>query len=153
MKWLLVPVLFVSCGSEASEPNVFDPTLHPFVGEFITDAIAADVYVDPLRVKGLGSITFGATGSATSIGVCRTSVYPDGVISLEIVIDPVYFMQVDHCTQKALMYHELGHCLLGLGHSTSEDSVMYPSITPDPTMSCAPTDEKIRVMFLDAKHM
>ena len=152
MKWLLVPALFVSCGSQAREAKGIVPALRPFVAMFIEDALEADVAVDAMRVKGLGAMSFGQL-AGTSIGVCYTSTWPDGHMDLEIVIDPQYFTEATYCTQKALLYHELGHCLLGLGHSASEDSVMYPYIAVDVSASCEPTNESIRVMFLDAKHM
>ena len=37
-------------------------------------------------------------------------------------------MQVDPANLKRLMFHELGHCILDLCHSTQVKDIMYPSV-------------------------
>jgi hypothetical protein len=64
-----------------------------------------------------------------TIGQCLT--YGNGVRVIQI--DPVYWSMASDDQKEILIMHELGHCVLGLGHNTGKSmngcplSIMYPT--------------------------
>lgn len=56
------------------------------------------------------------------VGMCTTGAYTPGIT---LKID--YWKEANDTQKENLLFHELGHCILGLGHNKYK-SVMYPSI-------------------------
>lgn len=92
---------------------------------------AFNAYVRDFEVKiGVGvnnvDISFRKLNAPT-IGVC----YSGGQFN-QINIDPDFWATMNESGREQLMYHELGHCVLGLGHndelSTLDNMVVEGSI-------------------------
>ena len=125
MKYLLiVSALFLTaCGQsgfqvqEQPHPNPgIGPQFAPFVEQFEAD------YGHSI---GNFPIIFGdQTGNV--IGVCK--IWSDGYRQIEI--DPTYWnnMNVSDAKRKALIYHELGHCILNRGHDSTMISSSFGTI-------------------------
>ena len=77
-------------------------------------------------------LTFDFTLQARQVGQCIR--WEDGRRLIEI--DYNYWWHVDTNTRHWLVYHELGHCALELGHDDTVDadgnprSLMYPYVQP-----------------------
>ena len=97
------------------------PQLIPYVEDFRDDAIyyeAACWGTNYIRLVN----NFSMPGfEDTVIGLC----YPH--IGVEILRS--YWDDATEWEKKALVYHELGHCSLGLDH-IQEHGIMLPSLTP-----------------------
>ncbi len=47
-----------------------------------------------------------------------------------VYIDRILWPDLSWCQREVLVFHELGHMILGLGHSDLESSIMYESLDP-----------------------
>jgi len=61
-----------------------------------------------------------AEGNTTSHGYCEP-------FKKKITLDKEYFENLPFIYQRELLYHELGHCALGLNHVEEED-IMRPRV-------------------------
>ena len=122
--FLILIIVLVGCGKRDSDHSFrfslttdgakvreVDATLEPFVGSF----------EDEWRQKIAFKVAFGNldTGSA---GHCLEWTNNDKLVE----IDRVYFQTLNKDQQEALVWHELGHCALGLDHD--EKLVIFPDI-------------------------
>jgi len=125
MKYLIISLMLLTtaCGQSMiapkdPHPNIgVGPEFAPFVTEFEADFG---------RSIGNFPVTFAAQ-SGNVIGVCK--IWSDGYRMIEI--DPEYWnnLNVSDASRKALIYHELGHCILNRGHDDSYiSSPTYGSI-------------------------
>ncbi len=116
-------VLFSACGRAP-----VDPAFQPYVDEF-EQAMSDNNVRDGVNVE----IVFGDTGSAQN-GLCHREGGQTPKISIS---RPVWNSFMDH-QRRILIYHELGHCVLGREHteamhedadgSSYPDSLMAPSL-------------------------
>ncbi len=60
-----------------------------------------------------------------------------------IQIAPAMLDQPD-IVLDAVMYHELGHCQLGLQHSSDEQSMMFPSLVLNANIISAKWDQMVQ---------
>jgi hypothetical protein len=95
------------------------PEFQTYLTDFEADAkrFGRDVNTDSI------SISFGDTGSPNNGAICHTG-------SKEIIVQKALWDVDDDTERKIIVYHELGHCVLGLDHST-ELGIMYPSRVPE----------------------
>jgi hypothetical protein len=133
--WVWIGILFVlclvysSCGrSLAGEvPSGYhEPELIKYLHEFRADATDSQVELQSLLLR---RMTFEEM-TPPQVGVCRTYELPVGnryevKAWTEVLIDPDFRFDT---RLRALMYHELGHCLLGRGHS--ETGIMRDTMYP-----------------------
>lgn len=68
-----------------------------------------------------------------SVGMCYYHQYQDGTREfVNIEIDPDYWQSTSETRKEVLLFHELGHCVLGRDHDeqriyyTVPKSIMYP---------------------------
>jgi hypothetical protein len=64
----------------------------------------------------------------TRAGVCIISIR-----GLHVKFNPKYWRKYDDNTKKALVYHELSHCILGMDHTPDADGIMSPALSPNAT--------------------
>jgi hypothetical protein len=155
MKWFLFALMLLTMPAYGRSQKFVDPALKAYFSEFISDALAAGVPMDVERFVDLKSIVFAKITTNGVLGYCISAEYLDlGGFhrELNIEIDPEMFASLSKCDRRALIYHELGHCLLGLDHSPYKDSLMFWYIQPDKSASCNRTKERIHVMFMDARY-
>lgn len=124
---LIAAFLTIFVYSRCSFEQKIHPDIAPVVEEFVRDAKRYGVEVDVSR---LSSIDFGdITFAEDAVGLCLSlsvAVIPIPVKhSSKVVILDVY--DRDSYQFKALVYHELAHCLLYKGHS-DDHSLMAPTM-------------------------
>lgn len=111
---LLLTLLLLIWGTDAYSSSDVDPLYIAMIQEFEEDMVwkvDTDLEVVPIKVKNI-------------LGVCFTR-------SKIIYIKPLV-SSLPYFVRKALVYHELAHCELGLGHSQIGDhSLTDPYIYAD----------------------
>lgn len=128
----LLALLTLSACGKANTP---DPVIQGLVNDFVSDAglHGRTLTVDTIIVFGDVKAQGGETNAA---GVCNVG--PNGGT---ITLDSTYWNRVGDWSKKILLYHELGHCVLGRVHTTemvevtdidnytqsAPASIMYPS--------------------------
>ncbi len=109
MKYLLISLILLSgCGTA---PKI-DSQLQPFVDSFLKYAEQHNLESYDIDFN----ILFVPTMSGTTVGTCGF----DG-----IKINKAFWDNVGHYDHEQLMFHELGHCVLGHDH-IAYPSIMYP---------------------------
>jgi hypothetical protein len=133
MKYLLIALIFLSaCGT----PPKVDSELQPFINSFIELSkqynpeldLPDEVYFDVLFVPKLKSPYIGTCGSQG------------------IQISKEFWDRVGHFDREQLMFHELGHCFLGLNH-TKTIAIMYPYLI-NQFYYISHRDELLRGLFI-----
>lgn len=131
---LLLPML-IACG-RSDAPASIAPEFQPAVDEFVEAAKARGVEVD---MRGI-AIEFGTPGEG-HVGICRHG----GRIEVDRKAwerdedrDPLW-----HRANRLLIFHELGHCVYGMGH---DDEMV--GVRPASIMFHAPAD--VAPFFFDA---
>lgn len=131
---LILLTLLVSCGSDLGDFNIvphqeekdprtitsINPEFAPYYKEF--QDVCNIVPTTPIDFKEIES---------PSVGLCR--MWTGQKVYTQIEIDPSYWEKASEPHRRWLVFHELGHCLLGLEHDeTMEDgvpaSIMHPYI-------------------------
>lgn len=110
--------------------HYIDPLFKPVLAEFQREAYFYGVGL-PLYGK-LRRVEFGETKKEDSprrVGVCNTYLINGRVDYTRITIHPRYKEKLDSIDFRALMFHELGHCILDKDHTeTSPATLMNPTI-------------------------
>src|SRR5271170_1267705 len=116
MKTLLISLLVLTgCGH-----STIDPQLQPYVDRFAQDT--------GLTITTPMTVQFGSVGSTNEEGQCQAG----GLGNFVITINLTYWVTYDDVGRELLIYHELGHCVLGRVHTSQLDangspvSYMYP---------------------------
>lgn len=113
--------------AEPKRRQIIDPELKPFVLEF------KKLY----KLHYTGDVVFGemkpGPNGENRVGLCSFYKNAEGrIYNSFITINPDYFRKASDGGKRQLMFHELGHCLMGLNHNDSKDqegcpvSIMYP---------------------------
>lgn len=115
------------CTLKASISGPIDSELYSTVVDFFRDAKTHHAN-DCARINGITMANtvadMGYEPSSLVIGVCM---WPR-----QIKILRPYWYQASAALRSALIYHELGHCLLNLDHSSPENiNLMAPVILPE----------------------
>lgn len=155
---VLTQFLFLCCLGEAFflgynwphpvEPPFIDPALQPYLDSFERDA---EFYRVPIKPETLGMVQFqdlpdhyvGFCNSAgdtwANMGFVHTNV---------IVISNKIKDQLGDCYFKAIMYHELGHCLLGKGHDPDNSlTIMDPAPIGLDSFWCTTWNAQVKDLF------
>lgn len=103
-KLIALMLLLSACGTK--EKSIIEPSLVSYVQSFEmkigVPVNNVDVVFKPIKYP--------------TIGLC----YRGGGEKNKVEIDPVQWKKMDEYGREQLMYHELGHCVLGLGHNDAE---------------------------------
>ncbi len=115
--FLLCIVFSFSCQSDPvvednSEASISDvsPLLAPYFKTFKEKALEYDLVIDFSAVNVTAEIKSINEGSVA--GSCTTN----GHDIRHIVIDQAFWNQASHLIKEMVIFHELGHCVLGRGH-------------------------------------
>lgn len=112
MKWISIILLLSGC---ASEPSYIDSA---FI--FYTEQFASKFAVDDHQV----SMLFGTISKNNVAAECNARDWAHK--KAIVVVDRKTWFALSNERRKALVFHELGHCMLGLPHSPN--GMMAPSI-------------------------
>ena len=119
-------------------PSYREPELELFYQSFLTSAAAASVNISADSIKGLKSIQYvnthdDITVSGETAAVCVTrAAKSTGFLDQNVVVWKEIQVHKDikdsygkePAKFKAIIYHELAHCLLNIGHYEKEKSIM-----------------------------
>lgn len=114
IKIVLFALALSSCGKK---PIIVDPELLEYAVRFERDM---GVSTDDINM------VFGKL-EGSKVGLCSIK---NGVV--KITVDKEYWATIPELQREALMYHELGHCAMGLEHDEAKiengcpRSVMFP---------------------------
>lgn len=139
----IVFLLLVGCGKAAhdlyedygplkprSAPRpeyLHDPDLQAFADQYLDEMAKAGVstkyYGRLLRLEYVDA--FDDKEPANTIGLCNKYTDQDGVFTT-IKIKRV---ETNSFINRAIVFHEMGHCVNNLKHSDERGSIMYPELT------------------------
>ena len=133
--WLCL--LLSACGKDIPHDDpVWDEVFTVHMNSFIAEG---ESHGQDIKARMVNlTVYFGDThsSSATAVGTCVRTIHNSYSI-LQVTIDKEFYNSVDSDTQEELIFHELGHCVLGRKH-TSETcpfnghiipkSIMYPYV-------------------------
>ena len=120
----LLPVIALLASCAPLQVLRVDPQLEDYVRRFEK---AGGLTVSNVIVE------FGDTGpvptsGSYTVGYCQSGGTP------KVVISKTYFMEVEDAQREELMFHELGHCVLDRGHTSTEYPDGCPTSIMDPYM-------------------
>ena len=134
MKYLvMVSLLFLSSCGKGHGANI-EAGLESNYSKFLAEAAIYSVKLDGDRIDQLKA-TFGDINQKSEfgtkvLGYCET----DALGARNIVIDRAFWAKAVDLDREQLMFHELGHCLLGRKHrvdlkrvNQKPVSIMYPT--------------------------
>ena len=120
LKRLLIGSLLVFCSGCGKTVDLGE--FGPYVDEFSTQA---QKYGLPMRINSLviRRATIKDDGTNEILGQCNMSMNMTPTID----INEAYWNGLDSYTRKALVFHELGHCILLRAHRNDLDATNKPS--------------------------
>ncbi len=139
LAWLLILPLCVACGSSSQTQAQSLSTFTAQVNQFVSDAAAHGRSVDvshlvvqeaALTSQSSTAVVGGVTETTTSTDVGLCELTPSGPT---VTISSYAAQNYGPESLEALIYHELGHCLLTLDHNAAVNSdgtpvsIMYPT--------------------------
>lgn len=109
--WLLYP----GCGEEEQVEVYIDPEVQPYLDLFIEEAglRGMEIHIEEYAL----SISIEQIDRENVAGQCTQA---SGSYNY-IIIDPVYWRAYTEMSREALLFHELGHCILERGHLDDQD--------------------------------
>jgi hypothetical protein len=128
MKTLILAIAALSLTACGRAPDSIDPSLQVYVDSFRSSAQLEGVQLVDFTLD----VKFGEVVHDHLAGLCS----PDTTVNT-ITVDPTYWKMLSPTTREALMFHELGHCLLGRSHDTTLNNsgrpaqIMHPSLVAE----------------------
>jgi len=108
--FLLMSGLLIACTTEQDEAvTVVDPVIQPYLDDFVAEGELRQ-YNPAFPVRELSILLEPIDGAA--VGQCQR--YDGGTRT--VVIDRAYWMRSNTTQREFLVFHELGHCILGRNH-------------------------------------
>lgn len=119
----LIAVMTVGCADQfktKTSPYIND-SLRPYLNTFLTKAIENGVALDisQLSMQFSESMPASTVPNASTIGYCSRG--PD---TASVMIKESYWKTAGVSEREELVFHELGHCLLGLQHDNSTQTAI-----------------------------
>lgn len=116
---LFLLCICASCGP-TPRPHSIDPVFFSKYQRFLSYAVDHHVILETEKVDNL-SIHFNeihyGDGTEWIVGLCTQRIYTYGPPELSIDVDIKFWSDADDLTREALIFHELGHCLLNREHN------------------------------------
>lgn len=112
MRYLILILILFSCAEARPKPK-YDGDLHKLVSEFMHDC--SKYHADLDRIWQLESVRYedpSTPEDPTRVGECLEWKFYGSPFMTKIRVSHM----PSEVEQRALMYHELGHCVLSLGH-------------------------------------
>ncbi|NNE30085.1 MAG: hypothetical protein HKN16_10625 [Saprospiraceae bacterium] len=120
-------LLLSACTNEEENLVIIDPALQTYVYRFIDEGAERNVDVD-FTLEGI-TIEIENIETNGVPGQCQSY---DGGANI-LLIDPQFWSAYSEVKKELLLFHELGHCYLGLAHDDNKDengnclSIMHSS--------------------------
>jgi hypothetical protein len=126
MKYVLLLLLLTSCGPHLNIESKYQPYVDAF------EKRAAMVGV-PVKVTDLTILSVPTINRKDVIGNCSVPLY--NFRSPTITISQEYWVNMDVYSREQLIFHEMGHCVLGRTHRSELNnhlhlSIMHPFSVP-----------------------
>lgn len=127
---ITVSLNLLACGApdpDKEYTTYSDNSLHFYVELFIQAATASGVHVDvtDTSVSFVSAFNIPASDSTKNVvGLCQGN-------TRDIQILKSFWDKANNLRRKQLMFHELGHCVLGRPHVQDYLSIMLPSLMSD----------------------
>jgi len=118
---LLAAAALIGCGSQSI--SLRHSQLQPYAEEYFTDAHLYSVKVRQDNVSYHITEPPLHKDHPNAVGLCLY-----GEVSSFILISRTYWNTATHNQKRALMYHELAHCTLGIGHTDAPGALMHPYV-------------------------
>ncbi len=116
---ILIGLLFSGCREDEQIEVYIDPEVLPYLDLFIAEAASRGLEI---RIEDYAlSITVEHIDRENVAGQCTQAT---GSYN-HIIIDPVYWKGYTEMNREALLFHELGHCILDRGHLDDQDENGY----------------------------
>jgi hypothetical protein len=140
---MAVVVLSLSCVKDEPlmPPRGVDPAAAVYVDAFKKFAAEAGL---PKGYK-LWGVNFGRLGADNRLGECSLYIGRNDKIVGSVEIDPQMKgveAPEDMLLLRAIVYHELGHCIYNMPHTDSAKDLMFPEVT------YAETEEELHAQLL-----
>jgi hypothetical protein len=128
MRFIACAALVVLTGCAPFKKTIIDPAFKVYVNKW--DRTYPDYLVNDVAMK--FSDIAGKTDLGEIVGECLFK-----SDDRTVLIDPDYWATYDEPTREELIFHELGHCVMGLQHNcsliheggtTKPESIMYPFV-------------------------
>ena len=152
-------LLLVSCGTQIVLPPEahWDPLLVPFVEDFREDALFYGCSLNRINLKIVErvdkeTVRYGqAMGDA--VGICTDMTLESGTMNYTTKWHEIWILDsiIDYNKLRDVMYHELGHCYLGLEHSEGGTSIMYETTLSKKTLDGLDWEERKDELFNNCK--
>jgi hypothetical protein len=148
---ILVAAFFVGCGPVNGGTTEWsrDWSLQDYVYRFLEDAEehgASDRMIQGRQIRNLNHWTkadFFASGNEKKIGLCVRHQYGDVDVYQDIYIRE----GMPEWAERVTMYHELGHCWLGLEHAPEMGRIMSAGITWNEEYWDEHWEEELELLF------
>lgn len=113
---LVLIVVLTGCASQKDNFDIstqvsIPATFKPFVSKFVSEGTDQGV---PINILALNVEMADNLDTSTEMAVCI--VYTPATIAPTIRVSSYYWNQLSQYGKEALLFHELGHCLLGRVH-------------------------------------
>jgi len=149
-KILLFTFLLTGCGFYPNHTGYIDPEFVPYVNDYKQDKFR---FLNTNKIKKI-SITFKVLDSDLD-GECEIHVHSNRLTGKVLATYRMVYINTNHwpkfnyISKKLLIYHELGHCDLGLDH-TYENTIMNPYAIDYNTFLISP-DYYLNLLFNEGK--
>jgi len=111
------------------KPEIPEESLRKILMNFLDDC-GVKHKANVFEVNKIEYIRYGDVATEempTRVGICVTYTYESVLFKSNITVKKMN----TEVSMKALLYHELGHCILGLGHTKEFDTMMSPFMLDD----------------------
>lgn len=125
---LIEDLFFKDIYSGGHRPDIFiDPDLQKYLDEYDSTLAEYGIDVDRSILYRLEYVDELKDGDKELLGICYRYRDQEGsyaTVKIKRVDNPLVI--------RAIVFHELGHCIQSLDHSKKSGSLMYPSLTINP---------------------
>ena len=132
MRHIALAIILTACGTDATliklKPHE-NKELKPYVEMFYEDAGVYGKHISRGEISYYLKDEPLAEELPTAVGVCFKS--KNKLYLPYIVVSNHYWAMASFLERKALIYHEMAHCLMNLGHVNEHPSLMYPNVYGD----------------------
>lgn len=129
MRLILMALALVGCGPREEvvidARSKYDQRLRPYVAMFFADAFSRGIFLSDAALEYRIKKQPLEEEMPNAVGICYRS--KSGAYQ-KIVIGEEYWERAGEFERLAIMYHELGHCVMGIGHVPAHPSLMYPRV-------------------------